>query len=90
MSSPDADTLIIEPLPIVQPDETRVQLTLNPGDTILYHPLLRHGYPTALARPLRAIGAHFAASECDYVQMTGHEQLQVQHLARTVICRARN
>jgi len=62
-------------------DGPRTQFQVNPGDTIFYHPMLAHGFATSLASPLRALTAHFASSDCDYVTMSGHESaLSAKHM----------
>jgi phytanoyl-CoA hydroxylase len=43
-----------------------VYCEMNPGDTLLFHPLLIHGSGANLTTSYRkAISCHFAASECE-------------------------
>lgn len=55
---------------------TKKQLELKPGDTIFYHPVLAHGMAIGTqlnsnVKPI-AISCYFAASECEYVVMSGN------------------
>ncbi len=45
--------------------EARVHLEMNPGDTILFHPLLLHGSGRNRSTGFRrAISAHYASTDC--------------------------
>lgn len=88
MSAQDSDTIIYEPVPDASVLQgSACSMTIAPGDTVLYHPMLAHGFASSLARPLRALCGHFAASECCYVSMSGHEQVagKAAHLVAQVI-----
>lgn len=50
----------------------RVHLEMETGDTIFFHPLLIHGSGTNRTKGYRkAISCHYAASECEYVDIKG-------------------
>lgn len=59
----------------------RKEMTLKAGDTVFYHPLLVHAFKSTPTQPLRAVSCHFAASECEYVTMSGNEAFIPRHLA---------
>lgn len=49
-----------------------VHLEMNPGDTVFFHPILIHGSGANLTNGFRkAISCHYAASECNYIDVTG-------------------
>lgn len=52
------------------------QINVVPGDTIFYHPLLAHTFVKETAGQLKAISCTFAASECEYVTMSGNESFE--------------
>lgn len=55
--------------------EGRVHLEMEKGDTVFFHPLLIHGSGANRTSGFRkAISCHYAASECDYVDVTGTVQ----------------
>ena len=52
-----------------------VHLIMGKGDTVLFHPLLIHGSGTNRTNGFRkAISCHYAASECEYIDVTGTVQ----------------
>ena len=54
------------------PRAKRVHLEMNPGDTVLFHPLLLHGSGKNDSSGFRrAISAHYASAECRYVPGSG-------------------
>ena len=56
-------------------DVKRVHLEMNAGDTVLFHPLLIHGSGANRTSGYRkAISCHYAASECDYIDVMGTSQ----------------
>jgi phytanoyl-CoA hydroxylase len=49
-----------------------VHLDMRPGDTVFFHPLLIHGSGANRTNGFRkAISCHYAASECEYIDVTG-------------------
>lgn len=51
----------------VGPDERRVHLEMDPGDTVFFHPLLLHGSGRNRTQGFRrAISAHFASLDCTW------------------------
>jgi phytanoyl-CoA hydroxylase len=52
-----------------------VHLEMEPGDTVFFHPLLIHGSGMNRTNGFRkAISCHYAASECQYIDLTASEQ----------------
>ena len=52
--------------------ENRVHVEMECGDTIFFHPLLIHGSGANRTKGFRkAISCHYAASECDYIEVKG-------------------
>lgn len=50
-------------------DAERVHLEMDPGDTVIFHPLLLHGSGQNRTEGFRrAISAHYASAECRYVE----------------------
>ncbi|XP_033331236.2 phytanoyl-CoA dioxygenase, peroxisomal isoform X1 [Megalopta genalis] len=48
-----------------------VQLEMEPGDTVFFHPLLIHGSGVNMSQKTRrAISCHYAAAECHYIDVT--------------------
>lgn len=49
-----------------------VHLEMEKGDTVFFHPLLIHGSGANRTNGFRkAISCHYAASECEYIDVTG-------------------
>ena len=49
-----------------------VHLEMEKGDTVFFHPILIHGSGANRTEGFRkAISCHYAASECDYIDLTG-------------------
>ncbi|XP_022661775.1 phytanoyl-CoA dioxygenase, peroxisomal-like [Varroa destructor] len=56
----------------------RVFLQMDKGDTVFFHPILIHGSGANRSRGFRkAISCHYAASECDYIDVTGTTQVNI-------------
>jgi len=58
------ETVIYEPLPRAS-EKPRKEILVNPGDVLLYHPLLRHAAPMSW---LGSFSTFFASSECQYIE----------------------
>jgi len=59
-----------------------VQLEMEAGDTVFFHPLLVHGSGRNRSDGFRkAISIHFASSHCYYEDMTGTMQ---EHIAKEI------
>jgi len=55
--------------------EKRVFLEMEAGDTVFFHPVLIHGSGANRTTGFRkAISCHYAASECEYIDVTGTSQ----------------
>ena len=51
-------------------EEDWVYLEMEPGDTVFFHPLLIHGSSINKSKRTRkAISAHYAAAECNYIEV---------------------
>lgn len=56
-----------------------VDLEMEPGDTVFFHPLLIHGSGmNKTNRSRRSISCHYAAVECNYIDVTNTVQDRVQ------------
>lgn len=52
-----------------------VHLEMEKGDTVFFHPILIHGSGANRTEGFRkAISCHYAASECNYIDVTGTVQ----------------
>ncbi|XP_035209405.1 phytanoyl-CoA dioxygenase, peroxisomal-like isoform X1 [Stegodyphus dumicola] len=61
----------------------RVYLEMEAGDTVFFHPVLIHGSGANRTNGFRkAISCHYAACECDYIDVKGTSQ---ENIAREVI-----
>ncbi|KAL1132147.1 hypothetical protein AAG570_010104, partial [Ranatra chinensis] len=59
-------------------DYETVPLVMEKGDTVFFHPLLIHGSGTNITKGFRkAISCHYAAAECDYIDVTGTIQQKI-------------
>jgi len=57
------------------PSQERVHLSMEEGDTVFFHPLLIHGSgANRSSRFRKAISTHYAASECQYIDVKGTTQ----------------
>jgi len=55
--------------------EKRVFLEMDAGDTVFFHPVLIHGSGANKTNGFRkAISCHYAASECEYIDVKGTSQ----------------
>ena len=66
-------------------EANRVELHMEAGDTVFFHPLLVHGSgPNKSGRFRKAISTHYASSDCcDYIDVTGTQQEAVADEVRT-------
>ncbi|XP_003746989.1 phytanoyl-CoA dioxygenase, peroxisomal [Galendromus occidentalis] len=63
--------------------DRRVFLEMEKGDTVFFHPILIHGSGANRSQGFRkAISCHYAASECEYIDVTGTSQ---ENIAQEVI-----
>ena len=61
----------------------KVELHMEKGDTVFFHPLLIHGSgANKTANFRKAISCHYASSDCHYIDVTGTSQ---QNIADEVI-----
>lgn len=65
-----------------------VHLEMDKGDTVFFHPILIHGSGANRSQGFRkAISCHYAASECEYIELTGTIQegfkLEVEQLIKS-------
>ncbi|XP_064486536.1 phytanoyl-CoA dioxygenase, peroxisomal-like isoform X2 [Ornithodoros turicata] len=55
--------------------QNRVYLEMEAGDTVFFHPILIHGSGANRTKGFRkAISCHYAASECEYIDIAGTPQ----------------
>ncbi|XP_063983685.1 phytanoyl-CoA dioxygenase, peroxisomal-like [Diachasmimorpha longicaudata] len=60
-----------------------IDLEMEPGDTVFFHPLLIHGSGANKSnRTRKAISCHYAAAECNYIEVNGTVQ---ENMAREVL-----
>ncbi|XP_011312026.1 phytanoyl-CoA dioxygenase, peroxisomal isoform X1 [Fopius arisanus] len=66
------------------PESTRwIDLEMEPGDTVFFHPLLIHGSGVNKSNCTRkAISCHYAAAECNYIEVAGTIQ---ENIAKEVL-----
>lgn len=63
--------------------DKRVHLEMEKGDCVFFHPILIHGSGVNRTKGFRkAISCHYAASECQYIDVKGTKQ---QKLADEII-----
>lgn len=59
-------------------DQPKVELHMEKGDTVFFHPLLIHGSGPNMTQHFRkAISCHYASSECRYIDVSGTSQQMV-------------
>lgn len=68
-------------------DVPKTMLSMEKGDTVFFHPILLHGSGDNKTQHFRkAISCHYAASECEYIDVRGTSQeniaKEVEELAR--------
>ncbi|XP_064632529.1 phytanoyl-CoA dioxygenase, peroxisomal-like [Lineus longissimus] len=69
------------------PDDPRIHLEMEKGDTVFFHPLLIHGSGANKTSGFRkAISCHYAGSACEYFPVKGTTQ---ESLAQEIIAVAR-
>jgi len=67
----------------ISAEVNRAHFEMNTGDTIFFHPLLIHGSGANRTKGFRkAISCHFAASECEYIDVRGTIQ---ENLANEIL-----
>ncbi|XP_008850110.1 phytanoyl-CoA dioxygenase, peroxisomal [Nannospalax galili] len=60
-------------------DGTRVHLVMEKGDTVFFHPLLIHGSGENKTQGFRkAISCHFASADCNYIDVKGTSQENIE------------
>lgn len=65
-----------------------VNLAMETGDTVFFHPLLIHGSgPNKTDGFRKAISCHYAASECEYIDVTGTIQEEYKNEVEAVASR---
>jgi len=69
------------------PSMDRIWVEMEEGDTVFFHPILLHGSGTNRTKGYRkAISCHYAASDCEYIDVKGTSQEviaeEVQAIAR--------
>lgn len=61
------------------PNVKWVNLEMDPGDTVFFHPLLIHGSGINKSTGTRkAISCHYASSDCSYIKITGTVQQTIE------------
>uniref|UniRef100_A0A8C3VQB7 Phytanoyl-CoA dioxygenase, peroxisomal n=1 Tax=Catagonus wagneri TaxID=51154 RepID=A0A8C3VQB7_9CETA len=59
-------------------NNNRVYVSMEKGDTVFFHPLLIHGSGRNKTQGFRkAISCHFAASDCEYIEIKGTSQEKI-------------
>ncbi|XP_058800341.1 phytanoyl-CoA dioxygenase, peroxisomal-like [Phymastichus coffea] len=57
-----------------------IDVEMEPGDTVFFHPLLIHGSWKNLSnRTRKAISCHYAAAECEYINVDGTLQESIKN-----------
>ncbi|XP_068624030.1 probable phytanoyl-CoA dioxygenase [Battus philenor] len=70
------------------PEENRIHLLMEPGDTVFFHPLLIHGSgPNTSQNYRKSISSHFANGECQYVPVEGTVQEPVAKMVEETLRR---
>jgi len=63
----------------LDPNANLVHLEMEAGDTVFFHPLLIHGSGTNVTKGFRkAISCHFASSSCNYIDVKGTSQQNLE------------
>jgi phytanoyl-CoA hydroxylase len=63
-------------------DSKRVHLDMQPGETLLFHPLLIHGSGRNRSKNFRrAISTHYAAADCEQPDRDWHVGKQARHIS---------
>ena len=59
-------------------ESKKVELHMEKGDTVFFHPLLIHGSgPNKTDHFRKAISCHYASSDCHYIDVTGTSQQNI-------------
>lgn len=67
-------------------DMQREWLEMEEGDTVFFHPILYHGSGTNITKGFRkAISCHYAASECEYIDVRGTSQENIADEVRELV-----
>ncbi|KAK7070992.1 hypothetical protein SK128_027387 [Halocaridina rubra] len=67
-------------------DAPKAMLCMEKGDTVFFHPVLLHGSgDNRTDRFRKAISCHYAASECDYIDVRGTSQENIAKEVQAVI-----
>lgn len=70
------------------PDMDRVHLEMEEGDTVFFHPILIHGSGMNRSEGFRkSISCHYAASQCDYIDVRGTMQQPLEDEIRELVKR---
>ena len=70
----------------VSPDVKYIHLPMEKGDTVFFHPLLWHGSGRNRTPSSRkAISCHFAGGECQYIDVEGTLQEEIQDEVREML-----
>ncbi|KAJ8680272.1 hypothetical protein QAD02_016059 [Eretmocerus hayati] len=56
-----------------------IDVEMEPGDTVFFHPLLIHGsWKNVSNRTRKAISCHYAAADCEYIEVEGTVQQTIK------------
>ncbi|XP_058883264.1 phytanoyl-CoA dioxygenase, peroxisomal isoform X2 [Acipenser ruthenus] len=73
------------------PDQQRVHLVMEKGDTVFFHPLLIHGSGMNRTQGFRkAISCHYASSDCYYIDVKGTSQEIIEQEVKEIAQRKYN
>jgi len=60
-------------------DDSKVYVEMDKGDTVFFHPLIIHGSGANVTKNFRkAISTHYAASDCEYINVDGTSQENIK------------
>jgi len=63
-----------------------ISLEVEPGDTLFFHPLLVHGSGVNVSnRTRKAISCHYAAADCNYIDVRGTVQETIEKEAVSIM-----
>ncbi|XP_051911207.1 phytanoyl-CoA dioxygenase, peroxisomal isoform X1 [Hippocampus zosterae] len=67
------------------PQQPRVHLEMEKGDTVFFHPLLIHGSGMNKTQGFRkAISCHYASSDCNYIDVKGTTQENIENEVKEI------
>ncbi|KAM7377988.1 hypothetical protein PAMA_013072 [Pampus argenteus] len=70
------------------PQQPRVHLEMEKGDTVFFHPLLIHGSGMNQTQGFRkAISCHYAGAECYYIDVNGTTQENIEKEVKEIAAR---